>query len=151
MRELIANAGAACPCGGFPAKGSAQAGRTARPRPYAQCCGRFIDDWNTPAPDAEHLMRSRYSAFVLQRADYLLATWHASTRPASLDFEPDARWLGLEVLAHSLGPAPDAAVVRFAARYRLAGKATRLAETSRFVREAVQGVDRWFYVDGDQA
>jgi SEC-C motif-containing protein len=59
--------------------------------------------------------------------------------------------LRLEVLAHSLGPAPDAAVVRFVARYRVAGNATRLAETSRFVRETAQGVDRWFYVDGDQA
>ena len=50
-----------------------------------------------PAPDAESLMRSRYTAFVQQRADYLLATWHASTRPAELDFEPGLKWLGLDV------------------------------------------------------
>lgn len=96
-------------------------------------------------------MRSRYSAFVLQRADYLLATWHTSTRPSTLDFEPDVRWLGLEVLAHSSASAPDTSVVRFVARYRVAGKAVRLAETSRFVRDTAQGGDRWFYVDGEQA
>lgn len=96
-------------------------------------------------------MRSRYSAFVMERADYLLATWHASTRPAYLDFEPGVRWLGLAVVWHVAGPAPDAATVRFVARYRVAGKAVRMTETSRFVRETVQGVARWFYVEGDQA
>ena len=90
-------------------------------------------------------MRSRYSAFVLERAGYLLATWHASTRPPTLSFEPDAHWLGLEVRAHvSTGPA--AAEVEFVARMRVAGKAVRLHERSRFVLEA----GRWFYVDGDQ-
>ena len=89
-------------------------------------------------------MRSRYSAFVLQQADYLRATWHVSTRPARLDFEAGARWLGLEVRRHQV-TGPDAAEVEFVARYRLGGKATRLHEKSRFVREA----GRWFYLDGD--
>jgi len=90
-------------------------------------------------------MRSRYSAFVLERASYLLATWHARTRPATLSFEPHARWLGLEVRAHiSTGPA--AAEVEFVVRMRVAGKAVRLHEHSRFVHEG----GRWFYVDGDQ-
>ena len=54
------------------------------PLAYAQCCGRYVDDFeHTPAPDAESLMRSRYTAFVRERADYLLATWHATTRPAT--------------------------------------------------------------------
>ena len=90
-------------------------------------------------------MRSRYSAFVLERAGYLLATWHASTRPATLSFEPYARWLGLEVRAH-VRTGPDDAEVEFVARMRVAGKAVRLHERSRFVLEA----GRWFYVDGDQ-
>lgn len=90
-------------------------------------------------------MRSRYSAFVLERADYLLATWHARTRPATLSFEPNARWLGLEVCAH-VSTGPDDAEVEFVARMRVAGKAVRLHERSRFVLEA----GRWFYVDGDQ-
>jgi SEC-C motif-containing protein len=113
---------------------------------YADCCGRFVDHFNnTPAPDAEHLMRSRYSAFVLERADYLLATWHSSTRPASLEFDAGAKWLGLEVREHKTTGA-DTAEVEFVARYRLDGRAVRMHERSRFVRED----GRWFYVDGDQ-
>jgi SEC-C motif-containing protein len=113
---------------------------------YAACCGRFVDHFSTtPAPDAEHLMRSRYSAFVLERADYLLATWHNSTRPASLDLEVGVKWLGLEVRAHKVTGA-DSAEVEFVARYRVSGKAVRLHERSRFVRED----GRWLYVAGDQ-
>ncbi len=89
-------------------------------------------------------MRSRYAAFVMQRADYLLATWHASTRPAQLDFEPGLRWLGLEVKRHRPTGA-DTATVEFVARSKLGGRAHRLHETSRFVREGGQ----WFYLDGE--
>lgn len=90
-------------------------------------------------------MRSRYSAYVLGLGDYLLATWHASTRPAEApDFEPGLRWLGLEVRGH-LRHGADHANVEFIARSKLGGRARRLHENSRFVREA----GRWFYVDGD--
>ena len=131
-------ASAACPCGLETKPG--------QPRQLADCCGRYLNDFaDLPAPDAPSLMRSRYSAFVLERAGYLLATWHASTRPATLSFEPDARWLGLEVRAH-VSTGPDDAEVEFVARMRVAGKAVRLHERSRFVLEA----GRWFYVDGDQ-
>ena len=113
---------------------------------YADCCGRYVDHFSEAhAPDAEHLMRSRYSAFALERADYLLATWHSSTRPASLDFDAGAKWLGLEVREHKVNGA-DTAEVEFVARYRVDGRAVRLHERSRFVRED----GRWFYVDGDQ-
>ena len=129
---------ASCPCGRVDAKKRAVA--------YADCCGRFVEHFNdVPAPDAEHLMRSRYSAFVLERADYLLATWHSSTRPASLDFDAGAKWLGLGVREHKTTGA-DTAEVEFVGRYRLEGRAVRLHERSRFVRED----GRWFYVDGDQ-
>ena len=90
-------------------------------------------------------MRSRYSAFVLGRLDYLLATWHSSTRPAELTLDPAAKWLGLEVRSHRIIDA-DHAEVEFVARYREGGRAVRLHERSRFVREA----GRWCYVDGDQ-
>lgn len=128
-----------CPCGRTDAKGRAV--------PYAACCGRYLDG-DTPAPDAEHLMRSRYTAFVRQRAGYLLATRHPAHRPASLDFEPGLTWLGLQVRSHRL-TGPDTAEVEFVARSRLAGRASRLHEGSRFVREPVQGVARWLYLDGD--
>ena len=82
----------ACPCGRVDAKKRAVA--------YADCCGRFVEHFaTTPAPDAERLMRSRYTAFVRERADYLLAPWHPSHRPSSVAFEPGVKWLGLEVRA----------------------------------------------------
>ncbi len=90
-------------------------------------------------------MRSRYCAFVLERADYLLATWHASTRPAELVFDTGVKWLGLEVKQHQPINAAQAEV-EFVARQRdRSGRAVRLHERSRFVRED----GRWFYVDGD--
>jgi SEC-C motif-containing protein len=93
-------------------------------------------------------MRSRYSAFVRQDAAYLRATWHASTRPATLAFDVGTQWLGLEVRDHREIDATHAEV-EFVARSRLHGRATRLHERSRFVRETdAGGVARWFYVDG---
>ena len=91
-------------------------------------------------------MRSRYTAFVRERADYLLATWHPSHRPASLDFDAAAQWLGLEVRGHWVKDV-DHAEVEFVARHRLGGRAVRLHERSRFVREG----GRWYYVDGDMS
>ena len=129
---------AACPCGRTAPKG--------QPLTYAACCARFVEHFDTtPAPDAEHLMRSRYSAFVVENAAYLLATWHASQRPATLDFDPGAKWLGLQVKTFQTTGAATAEV-EFVARFRVAGRAVRLHERSRFVCEA----GRWFYVDGDQ-
>jgi SEC-C motif-containing protein len=99
------------------------------------------------APDAESLMRSRYTAYVLGLEDYLLATWHASTRPVSLDLEiqPAAKWLGLDVKSRQAADATETADrVEFVARYRVGGRAVRLHEVSRFVCEE----GRWYYVDG---
>lgn len=125
-----------CPCGRNDARG--------RALPYAACCGRWLDT-AAPAPDAESLMRSRYTAFVLERSDYLLASWHSSTRPQRIDFEPGDKWLGLEVRWQEQADAAHAQV-EFVARQRgRTGSAIRLHERSRFVNE--QG--RWFYVDGD--
>ena len=126
---------APCLCGRTDARGRALR--------LADCCSPCLSQ-QRPATDAEALMRSRYSAFVLERADYLRATWHASTCPAQLDLDPAAKWLGLEVRAHHRVDA-DHAEVEFVARFRVAGRAVRQHERSRFVRE--QGC--WWYVDGD--
>ena len=93
-------------------------------------------------------MRSRYSAYVLGLEDYLLATWHPSTRPEKLDLAagPATRWLGLQVRQHRQQDESHA-TVEFVARYRVGGRGHRLHETSRFIREA----GCWFYVDGDLA
>lgn len=128
-----------CPCGRLDVR--------RRPLPFARCCGRYLADFAAaPAPDAEALMRSRYCAYVLEDVDYLLATWHASTRPPELSFEQGLKWLGLEVRAHR--PLDeDHAQVEFVARSRVGGRAHRMQECSRFVRED----GRWYYVDGDHA
>lgn len=119
-------------------------------RPYEHCCGphhaAFAQTGRLIAPTAEALMRSRYSAFVLDLRDYLLASWHLRTRPEGLEApEAGLKWLGLEVKAHHA--TGDTATVAFVARSKLGGRAHRLVETSRFVREDGQ----WFYVDGDLA
>lgn len=94
-------------------------------------------------------MRSRYSAYVLGLEDYLLQTWHPRTRPAApLALEAGVKWLGLELKAHQQLDAQHAEV-HFVARSKFGGRAHRLVERSRFVRELVREGERWFYVDGD--
>ena len=117
-------------------------------RAYAQCCGRWhVGPSHLQAPDAEVLMRSRYCAYVMELGDYLCDTWHAGTRPAEpTQFEPGLRWLGLDVKRH-VPQGDDAALVEFVARSKRGGRAARLHETSRFVREG----GRRYYVDGDIA
>jgi SEC-C motif domain protein len=94
---------------------------------------------------AEALMRSRYAAYEAGDVDWLLASWHPSTRPATLELESATKWLGLEVRDHKVIDATHAEV-EFVARCRVGGgRAVRLHERSRFVRED----GRWYYVDGD--
>jgi SEC-C motif domain protein len=127
MKTLGATA--PCPCGGTR---------------YASCCGS-LHTGAEPAPTAERLMRSRYSAYTLEHGEYLLATWHPSTRPSEPPhFEPGLKWLGLEVREHRLIGA-DRAEVLFVARSKLGGRAHRLVERSRFLLEG----GRWCYLDGD--
>ncbi len=120
-----------CPCG--------------KPLAFEHCCGRFIHGGET-VPDAEHLMRSRYTAFVLRDAAWLQTTWHPATRPADLrlDEEPAPQWLGLQIRNFTAQDA-DHATVEFVARYKINGRAHRLHEISRF--ERMDG--RWFYRDGE--
>ena len=130
-----------CPCGKLDG--------ARRPLATAHCCGRYLDDFaGTPALDAESLMRSRYSAFVLERAHYLLATWHASRRPRTIEFDPGVKWLGLDVRQHRVLDETHAEV-EFVARQKSPGTAAvRLHERSRFERSA-DAPGRWYYLDGD--
>ncbi len=108
---------------------------------YELCCQPFHLGVR-PAPTPETLMRSRYAAFALRNAPYLLQTWHPSTRPDNLDFTPGQEWLSLKIeAAHSSG---DAGTVTFTARSRIGGASHILQETSRFVREG----GKWLYLDG---
>lgn len=94
-------------------------------------------------------MRSRFSAFAVRNADYLLATWHPSTRPTSLDLDESVDWTQLDIVDVAAGSAGDeTGVVEFVAFYRDAGSGAfgQQRERSTFVREDGQ----WFYV-GPQA
>ena len=112
-------------------------------RLYAKCCGLWHA--GTAVPDAESLMRSRYSAFVLCNEQYLLETWHSSTRPYAIPFDKNQKWLGLRIVDTSVTGGASAEV-EFIARSRVSNtSAVRHHERSRFLQEN----GRWFYVDGD--
>jgi SEC-C motif-containing protein len=112
--------------------------------PYAECCGALHDGTATAAT-AERLMRSRYSAFVVGDARYLLATWHPGTRPAALDLDDDVRWTGLDVLTTTGGSLLEAeGTVEFRAHYVRGREAGAQHENSRFLRDD----GRWLYLDG---
>lgn len=112
---------------------------------FRQCCARFLSGEGA-APTAELLMRSRYSAFVLQDEPYLLATWHPETRPTRVRFNAGDDWLGLQVRSTRQGQHGDCeGWVEFVARVKNSGRATRLHETSRF--ECID--DQWYYRDGE--
>jgi SEC-C motif-containing protein len=119
--------GLACPCG--------------LGDDYDSCCGRLHR--GATASTAEQLMRSRYSAFAVGDAKYLLRTWHPSGRPRTLELDPACQWTRLAVLETQDGGLFDTTgTVRFQALYVLDGRRHVLKETSRFVREG----KRWVYL-----
>jgi SEC-C motif-containing protein len=112
--------------------------------PFPECCGPLHDGTRTAAT-AEQLMRSRYSAFALRNAEYLVQTWHPRTRPPTDDVDRDVRWTGLDVLGTTGGsPLETEGTVEFRAHYVAAGRAGAQHERSRFLRED----GRWLYLDG---
>lgn len=117
-----------CPCG--------------LPAAYSECCGA-LHSGRAAAASPEQLMRSRYSAFAVGDAGYLLRSWHSSTRPHEVAFEPGVRWTGLEIVDSSGGSAfHSEGTVEFRAHYRNGGSAGEQHENSRFVRED----GRWVYL-----
>lgn len=125
-------AGTRCPCG---------SGEN-----YGDCCGPLHAGERTAAT-AEQLMRSRFSAFAVGDRAYLLATWHPSTRPKSLELDPGQRWTRLDVLATTGGsPFHDSGTVEFRAHYRREGRPGSMHELSTFTREDGQ----WRYLRAAQ-
>jgi SEC-C motif-containing protein len=127
----------ACPCGSG--------------RPLADCCLPYIKN-GVPAPTAEALMRSRYTAYTMAEIDYLVAT-HDTGPNDEVDRELTGRWaresewLSLEVKGTEKGAATDdTGVVEFIARYKANGTEQAHHERSRFRKKD----GRWFYVDGSQ-
>lgn len=116
-----------CPCGSG--------------QPYGDCCRPFHRDAAT-APGPEALMRSRFSAFVLKLPEYLLASWHPDTRPATLQLDESPDWTGLQIMSSS--EQGDRGQVHFRAIHRVPGGFAFLEEKSDFVREG----GRWYYLSG---
>ena len=130
-----------CPCGRQNAKGQSLA--------YADCCGRYIDHWDAqPAPDAQALMRSRYTAYVLGKIDYIVA----STVPAQqalLDvaaieqWSRHTAWAGLTVHQHRPRIGKHHAQVHFSAAFDTAQGRQQHNEHSAFVCIGA----RWYFID----
>ncbi|MBI1892103.1 MAG: hypothetical protein HYS18_15770 [Burkholderiales bacterium] len=120
----------ACPCGGGE---------------YASCCGRFIEQGVVPQTALE-LMRSRYTGYTQDNEAYVRMTWYPRTLPQGVLIaqEPNLKWIGLEVRKHQENG--DEATVEFIARYKISGRAYKMHEVSRFVREE----GKWYYLDGQQ-
>jgi len=110
---------------------------------YDECCG-LLHHGVAAAPTAESLMRSRFSAFALGDADYLLRSWHPSTRPPTLALDDGVHWYRLDIIGSSLGGPGDAkGTVEFRAFYRAADGSGSQHEVSRFARDH----GRWAYLD----
>jgi SEC-C motif-containing protein len=110
---------------------------------YGDCCGRFHRG-EAAAPTAELLMRSRFSAFAVQDGVYLLRTWHATTRPGRIGFDPQQRWTRLEILGRTDGTAfHTQGTVEFRAHYTESGQPGSMQENSSFVRDEN---GHWVYV-----
>ena len=110
---------------------------------YSECCATLIE-LGVPAETAEQLMRSRFTAYVLNKPDYLFQTWHSDTRPdlSELANSP-VKWDFLKVI--SANEATNRAEVEFLARGHADGHDVILHERSRFINEDEQ----WYYLDGE--
>lgn len=110
---------------------------------YGACCGR-IHRGEADAATAEQLMRSRFSAFAVGDAAYLLRSWHSSTRPPELELDDEMRWYRLDINGSTRGGMLDnEGTVDFTAFYRDADGRGSQQENSNFVREN----GRWVYLD----
>lgn len=115
---------------------------------YNLCCQPYLNADQQPA-QAVQLMRSRYTAFVLHDADYLVNSWYPGRRYPGLVSDLSAgfsstEWLGLTVFEETHGKDDNEAYVSFVARFQENGNLTAIIERSRFLKEN----DRWYYVDG---
>jgi SEC-C motif-containing protein len=118
-------------------------------REFDDCCGSYLEGRAKP-DTAEALMRSRYSAYVTQNIDYVVA----SHDPASVDavdpegarrWASESSWQGLEIVdTLAGGPGDETGEVEFIARYEAEGKGVAHHERAQFKR--IDG--NWFYVDG---
>ncbi len=117
---------------------------------YHKCCKQYHD--GAPAKDALHLMRSRFAAYALGLADYIIDTTHAEHPEFSKD---RSKWKeSIENFSKSTSfdhltinefvDGQETATVCFTAHLRQSGNDASFTENSLFVKEN----DRWLYKSG---
>lgn len=95
-------------------------------------------------------MRSRYTAFTIANADYLMKSHHISTRPVKekeeiKNWAQSVKWMGLSIINTIKGQINDKeGMVEFKALYMDKGQLQAIHEKSLFRKE--KGM--WFYVSG---
>lgn len=109
---------------------------------FADCCEPFLQHKKNPQSPLE-LMQSRYTAYVTHQKEYLLETWHPSSRPQTINLNQSPKWLRLQITKTSYQG--NQGMVEFKASYKTGNKIDILHETSHFIKEG----SRWFYVDGN--
>ena len=134
----MSNQGTSCPC---------HSGKS-----YRECCEPYHRG-GIPE-NALVLMRSRYAAYAMHLADYIMATTHRNHRSYSsnvakwrrdiLAFSSTTRFTGLAIRAFSDGAVE--AYVTFTAQLEQNGKDASFTEKSRFVKEK----GRWLYESGER-
>lgn len=135
---MTTNTNIPCPCG---------AKKAEIPVLYPLCCGLFHLK-NKQASTPEQLMRSRYSAFVMQEYDYLIATHHPEflngLSAIDLSGPPHNHWLSLNVISSSTSG--NNGQVEFQAWYKDDNGLDAIHERSDF--EFYNNT--WLYTQGQQ-
>ena len=147
-----------CPCQINPSSDDISA-----PLLYQDCCQPYHDGLlNNEAdkidgakPDsAERLMRTRYSAFVLIKPEYIVKT----TLPAQqnlLDIQAieswakETDWAGLEIVTHTPKLGKRHAQVEFKAYFKTSNELQAHYELSAFVKvtDKANNDARWYFLD----
>ncbi|GAB2630716.1 MULTISPECIES: YchJ family protein [Psychrobacter] len=136
-----------CPCRITPPSVSTQDSSAS----YEDCCQPYHE--SLAAPDAERLMRSRYSAFVLQLPDYIVKTT-VPAQQALLDSDAiaqwgkDTDWAGLEIVQHRPKLGKRHAQVEFKAYFHTDNGVQAHHELSGFVKITDKDKQaRWYFID----
>jgi SEC-C motif domain protein len=116
---------------------------------YSDCCYPFLEE-EQQADTSEKLMRSRYTAHVKNKIDYIVNTYHPDSRKNTKrstieQWASKTSWKGLEIINVSAGGKnAQMGRVEFKAHYKIDNKLKFHHEDSLF--QKLDG--QWYYVDG---